>query len=69
MFDTWKYNIIHLYQIWYFSIACSNGKFGINCTHTCSAFCKENTSCNYITGECDEGCQEGWSGPLCGKGG
>lgn len=46
--------------------ACQPGKFGSNCMQTCSTHCSGNGSCNQITGDCDNGCKDGWTGSKCG---
>lgn len=33
---------------------------------TCSTHCSGNGSCNQITGDCDNGCKDGWTGSKCG---
>lgn len=47
-------------------IACPNGYFGLDCREKCSTYCSGNGSCSHITGVCDNGCKDGWSGPKCG---
>lgn len=46
--------------------ACQHGKFGSECQQTCSTHCSGNGSCNLITGDCDNGCKDGWTGSKCG---
>lgn len=46
--------------------ACPNGYFGLDCREKCSTYCSGNGSCSHITGVCDNGCKDGWSGPKCG---
>lgn len=47
-------------------IACSAGWHGKNCKHRCLNWhCKQNTSCNHVTGLCEEGCAAGWKGSIC----
>lgn len=46
--------------------ACQHGYFGSECKDTCSTHCSGNGSCNSITGVCDNGCKDGWSGSTCG---
>ncbi|KAL5022774.1 hypothetical protein ScPMuIL_001929 [Solemya velum] len=44
---------------------CPSGKFGVDCSKTCSKSCKHRT-CNGNTGHCLEGCSShGKTGPLC----
>lgn len=45
---------------------CPKGYFGLDCLQKCSTYCSGNESCNRFTGVCDEGCKDGWSGPICG---
>ena len=46
--------------------ACSAGWHGKNCKHRCSNWhCKQNASCNHVTGLCEEGCAAGWKGSIC----
>lgn len=47
---------------------CPPGSFGFDCLSKCNTYCTGNELCNYITGICDEGCKEGWDGPLCTTG-
>lgn len=49
-----------------FMTVCPKGYFGPDCLHKCSTYCSGNESCNRFTGVCDEGCKDGWSGPICG---
>lgn len=49
-----------------FLSACHLGYFGRDCLHKCSTYCSGNGSCSPITGVCDEGCKDGWSGSQCG---
>lgn len=46
---------------------CSNGYFGSNCSNKCSFYCRGNSSCNHITGVCNEGCKAGGFDDLCGR--
>lgn len=47
---------------------CAFGFFGSNCHNNCSSNCQEVNSCNPVTGMCDKGCKEGWSGAMCDTG-
>lgn len=40
----------------------------MNCKEQCVGHCKDNTSCNSVTGQCDGGCDTGWTGFHCNKG-
>lgn len=47
---------------------CRGGWYGVNCSQQCSGHCKDNATCNYVTGQCDKGCEVGWTGTLCEQG-
>lgn len=47
---------------------CLVGRYGVDCKQHCSGHCRDNTSCNHVTGQCDEGCAAGWRGDECNKG-
>lgn len=47
---------------------CEDGTFGINCSQTCSGYCKDNETCNSVNGYCLNGCVSGYFGKLCNKG-
>lgn len=47
-------------------LGCQPGKFGSNCLQECSTHCSGNGSCNQTTGDCDNGCKDGWTGSKCG---
>lgn len=49
-------------------IACSHGWYGQDCEQRCIGYCKRNTFCNHMTGQCEQGCDVGWSGSFCNKG-
>lgn len=34
----------------------------------CAGQCKDNATCNHLTGQCDSGCADGWTGENCSKG-
>lgn len=44
---------------------CSFGFYGQDCADTCNHTC---SGCNNVNGQCDRGCNPGWSGELCEKG-
>ena len=50
------------------SSACDDGKFGLNCSNTCSSFCFNDTVCDRVTGHCDEGCDPGYTNLHCNAG-
>lgn len=47
---------------------CTEGWYGVNCSQTCSRHCRDSTKCNHVTGQCEKGCDTGWTGSLCTKG-
>lgn len=52
----------------YIHIECREGLYGERCSQLCSGNCKDNKTCNHVTGQCDEGCTTGWTGAMCDKG-
>lgn len=54
--------------LFFMSIACREGWFGVNCSKQCSEHCRDNATCNHVTGQCDGGCNAGWTGTLCEQG-
>lgn len=44
------------------------GWYGYNCSQQCAGHCTDSSTCNHVTGQCDEGCAAGWTGSLCDKG-
>ncbi|XP_078330683.1 uncharacterized protein LOC144624655 [Crassostrea virginica] len=46
---------------------CVGGWYGLDCKQQCSGHCKDNSVCNYVTGQCEKGCAAGWRGTLCEK--
>lgn len=51
-----------------FITECGEGWYGINCSLQCVGHCRDNTTCNHVTGQCDKGCAAGWTGLQCIKG-
>lgn len=51
----------------YCTTACSTGEYGLHCKQRCSAFCNSSGICHPLTGECIDGCIEGWEGAQCLK--
>ncbi|XP_065926734.1 uncharacterized protein [Magallana gigas] len=47
--------------------SCSTGEYGLHCKQRCSAFCNSSGICHPLTGECVDGCIEGWEGAQCLK--
>lgn len=52
----------------YIRIECREGLYCEKCSQLCTGNCKDNKTCNHVTGQCDEGCTTGWTGAMCGKG-
>lgn len=48
---------------------CSTGFYGINCSEQCNNNCNETTKCDRFTGDCDGGCEPGWTAITCDDGG
>lgn len=46
---------------------CSLGWFGPYCESRCSKNCEIPGRCDWITGQCEGGCQDGWENPACDK--
>lgn len=32
----------------------------MNCSQQCTGHCRDGTTCNHVTGQCDRGCADGW---------
>lgn len=47
---------------------CGEGWYGFNCSQPCKGHCRELSTCNHVTGECNKGCDIGWTGAFCNKG-
>lgn len=47
-------------------IVCANGQYILNreCVN-CSSYCKNYSLCNKLTGKCDNGCNNHWTGNFC----
>lgn len=61
------FNASHLLECLCY-IECETGKYGINCQQKCSAFCYMSGICHHITGSCNGGCKNGWTGEQCLEG-
>uniref|UniRef100_K1RI85 Multiple epidermal growth factor-like domains 10 n=1 Tax=Magallana gigas TaxID=29159 RepID=K1RI85_MAGGI len=48
-----------------FIFACRKRWYGVNCSQQCSGHCRNNTPCHHVTGQCDRGCDAGWTGAFC----
>lgn len=55
-----------LFRIFY--IECIEGWYGVNCSLQCKGHCRGGTTCNHVTGLCERGCADGWTGSMCEKG-
>lgn len=49
-------------------IECTDGLHGVNCSQQCIGQCRASTARNHVTGQCDKGCNAGWTGNICEKG-
>lgn len=52
----------------YCASECMRGWYGVNCSRPCVGYCKDGTTCNHVTGQCNGGCNAGWTGIFCYKG-
>ena len=59
-----KYSFLNYYTS-YFLKECDDFHYGFNCNETCNVNCK---GCNRTTGECQNGCNPGWTGNRCREG-
>lgn len=53
-----------LFEIFFF-VECLFGYFGVGCMGNCSGNCINNIWCDYIIGECLDGCMDGYIGKRC----
>lgn len=44
------------------------GWYGTNCSKQCDGHCRGGATCNHQNGQCDGGCDVGWTGLQCNKG-
>lgn len=51
-----------------FLTECQKWWFGDKCGQKCKGHCRDNSTCNHVTGQCDEGCDPGWTGTRCDDG-
>lgn len=47
------------------NVECPLGYFGKGCTEHCSGHCIKGEPCDHISGECTNGCQDGYTGVRC----
>ncbi|XP_061170702.1 multiple epidermal growth factor-like domains protein 11 [Saccostrea echinata] len=45
-----------------YGYVCQGGWYGLECKLRCFGHCRNNAFCNHVTGQCDNGCAEGWKG-------
>lgn len=57
-----------LYIAAFYWLECKEDWYGINCSQQCVGNCRNGTTCNHVTGRCDVGCSEGWTGSMCNEG-
>lgn len=44
---------------------CDSNNFGLDCRERCSGHCKNNEPCDHVSGDCSNGCQDGYHGARC----
>lgn len=49
-------------------VECPSGYFGKGCRERCRGHCIRDEPCDHISGECSNGCQDGYTGERCDKG-
>lgn len=61
--------IMQIASICFFSflLACLSGYYGENCVGECSKFCRNNSACEPISGNCPTGCSDGYLGANCSQ--
>lgn len=57
-----------MHIVYYLNFCFVIGWYGENCNRRCTGHCKDGTTCNHVTGQCNEGCDAGWTGFMCDKG-
>lgn len=57
-----------IFYIYIYLTECTEERYGVNCSQECSGHCRDGVSCNYVTGQCTNGCDVGWTGSHCDKG-
>ena len=50
-----------------FLTECFYGSYGVDCKQNCPGKCKNNVTCDPLTGLCNGGCAAGWNGSYCNK--
>lgn len=61
-------HLIYTMNIMYIKKGCTPGYYGPKCKSKCFGYCKDNEPCNHISGLCDNGCYDGWTGENCTTG-
>ena len=63
--ENWQLKDFALLEIHFFSV-CDNGRYVKDkmCIQ-CPGHCKYGTPCNKLTGRCDNGCADHWTGEFC----
>lgn len=46
---------------------CYDGTYGYDCTNNCSGHCLNKSPCNKQTGQCDRGCEPGYTNVFCSE--
>lgn len=59
---------MYLYYKCAYLIGCGHGYYSQDCKYQCPGPCKDNVTCNHVTGLCEEGCAAGWKGLNCDSG-
>lgn len=59
---------LHVIVPYFYITECGDGWYGITCSQQCAGHCRSGISCNHVTGQCDGGCDEGWTEAICDKG-
>lgn len=54
-----------MYKLCFIHSVCSIGYYGMGCRGKCSAYCVNNEPCDHVSGECSNGCQDGYIGIYC----
>lgn len=60
-----KFDFCENFKSSIFFVECLFGYFGIECMGNCSGNCINNIQCDFINGECFDGCIDGYIGRKC----
>lgn len=44
---------------------CPHGYYGVGCRGICSGHCMREEPCDHVSGECSNGCLDGFTGERC----